>query len=151
LATPRPRSRTRSLPRDRGCRVRTAAPRFRSYALRSIDCRRGSVDTLPAMIWPGGYDPLLLLLAGIAIDAILGEMPLVFAIVPHPVAIAGRGIAFSDRKLTRPHRSDRSRRERGIVTVIVLVGAAAVLGALLHELCSQDLIGWVIEAVAIGV
>lgn len=103
------------------------------------------------MIWPGGYDPLLLLLAGIAIDAILGEMPLVFAIVPHPVAIAGRAIAFFDRKLNRPHRSDRSRRERGIVTVIVLVGAAAALGALLHELCSQDLIGWVIEAVAIGV
>jgi adenosylcobinamide-phosphate synthase len=103
------------------------------------------------MIWPGGYDPLLLLLAGIAIDAILGEMPLVFAIVPHPVAIAGRAIAFFDRKLNRPHRSDRSRRERGIVTVIVLVGAAAALGALLHELCSQDLIGWIIEAVAIGV
>ena len=103
------------------------------------------------MIWPGAYDPLLLLLAGIAIDAILGEMPLVFAIVPHPVVLAGRAIGFFDRKLNRASRSERSRRERGIVTVIVLVGAAAALGAALHVLSSQDIIGAAIEALAIGV
>ena len=37
------------------------------------------------MFWPGAYDPLILLLAGIAIDAIFGEMRLVFMVVPHPV------------------------------------------------------------------
>jgi adenosylcobinamide-phosphate synthase len=103
------------------------------------------------MIWPGPYDPLLLLLAGIAIDAILGEMPLVFAIVPHPVVLAGRAITYFDRKLNRASRSERSRRERGIVTVIVLVGAAAGLGAVLHVLCGQSLIGAAVEALAIGV
>ena len=103
------------------------------------------------MIWPSAYDPLLLLLAGIAIDAVLGEMPLVFAIVPHPVVLSGWAIAYFDRKLNRASRSDRSRRERGIVTVIVLVGVAAALGAGLHVLCSQDLIGAAIEALAIGI
>jgi adenosylcobinamide-phosphate synthase len=103
------------------------------------------------MIWPSAYDPLLLLLAGIAIDAVLGEMPLVFAIVPHPIVLAGRAIAYFDRKLNRASRSESSRRERGIVTVIVLVGAAAALGAVLHVLCSQDIIGAAIEALAIGI
>ena len=103
------------------------------------------------MLWPGAYDPLILLLAGIAIDAILGEMRLVFMVVPHPVVLAGRAIAFFERKLNRPHRSEKSRRERGIVTVIVLVGAAAALGAMLHWLCSRNFVGAAVEALAIGV
>jgi adenosylcobinamide-phosphate synthase len=102
------------------------------------------------MLWPGGYDPLLLLLAGIVIDAVLGEMPRVFAVVPHPIVLAGRAVGFFDRKLNRAHRSERSRRERGIVTVIVLVGAAAALGAALHVLCGENLVGAAIEALAIG-
>jgi adenosylcobinamide-phosphate synthase len=102
------------------------------------------------MLWPGGYDPLLLLLAGIVVDAVLGEMPFVFSIVPHPVALAGRAVAYFDQKLNRPHRSERSRRERGIVTVILLVGGAAAVGAALHFLCSQSLVGAAIEAIAIG-
>ena len=103
------------------------------------------------MFWPGAYDPLILLLAGIAIDAMLGEMRLVFMMVPHPVVLAGRAIALFDRKLNRPHRSERSRRERGIVTVIVLVGGAAALGAVLHWLCSRNFLGAAVEALAIGV
>ena len=103
------------------------------------------------MLWPGLYDPLLLLLAGIVVDALLGEMPVVFAIVPHPVVLAGRAVAFFESKLNRPRRTERTRRERGIVTVVVLVAAAAALGAFLHVLCSQDLVGAAIEAFAIGV
>jgi len=102
------------------------------------------------MLWPGGYDPLLLLLAGIVVDAVLGEMPVVFAVVPHPVVLAGRAVAFFDRKLNRPQRSERSRRERGIVTVFVLVGGTAALGAVVHVLCSQDVVGAAIEAFAVG-
>src|ERR1051325_3331372 len=142
--------RIRRSPRGRGCHARTAAPPFRSYPLRSID-RRRTTDTPPAMFWPGAYDPLILLLAGIAIDALLGEMRLIFMVVPHPVVLAGRAIAYFDRKLNRPHRSERSRRERGIVTLIVLVGAAAALGALLHWLCSRNFLGAATEALVIGV
>ena len=75
-----------------------------------------------AIIPPDLHDPLLLLLAGLAIDAVFGDMPAVFAHVPHPVVLAGRAVAFFDRKLNRPERSDERRRERGVVTVVVLVG-----------------------------
>jgi len=71
---------------------------------------------------------LLILIAGLALDALFGDMPAVFRRIPHPVVLGGRAIAFFDRKLNREARGEASRRERGIVTVIMLVGGAAVFG-----------------------
>jgi adenosylcobinamide-phosphate synthase len=96
-------------------------------------------------------DPLLLLVAGLVIDALFGDMPAVFRHVPHPVALAGRAIAFFDRKLNRETRGEASRRERGIVTVIVLVGGAALLGLAVERVWRGSLIGGVVEAVLIAV
>ena len=50
-----------------------------------------------------------------------GDTPAIFRHIPHPVVLAGRAIAFFDRKLNREVRGEASRRERGIVTVIALV------------------------------
>ena len=83
-------------------------------------------------------DPLLLLVAGLVIDAMFGDMPAIFRHVPHPVVLAGRAIAFFDRKLNRQARSETSRRERGIVTVIVLVGGAALLGLGVERVCGSS-------------
>ena len=38
-------------------------------------------------------DPVLLLVAGLVIDALFGDMPAIFRYVPHPVVLAGRAIA----------------------------------------------------------
>jgi adenosylcobinamide-phosphate synthase len=103
------------------------------------------------MIAANLHDPFLLLLAGLAIDAVFGDMPAVFAYLPHPVVLAGRAVAACERKLNRPNRSERSRRERGIVTVIVLIGAAAGLGWTVQFLCSFSAAGAAVEAVTIGV
>ncbi|HEX3535700.1 MAG TPA: adenosylcobinamide-phosphate synthase CbiB [Stellaceae bacterium] len=97
------------------------------------------------------HDPLLLLLAGMVLDAAFGDMPALFARVPHPVALAGRTIAFFEHKLNRPQRSERSRRERGVVTVMLLVGAAVAIGWLLQWVCRQAPLGALVEALAIGV
>jgi adenosylcobinamide-phosphate synthase len=96
-------------------------------------------------------DPLLLLVAGLTIDGLFGELPIVFRHIPHPVALAGRAIAFFDRKLNRETRSEASRRERGVVTVAVLVGGAALLGLLVERLCRGALLGGAVEALLIGV
>ena len=61
------------------------------------------------MMVPIRVDPLLLLVAGLVIDALFGDMPAVFRYVPHPVVLAGRAIAFFDRKLNRETRSEMSR------------------------------------------
>jgi adenosylcobinamide-phosphate synthase len=96
-------------------------------------------------------DPVLLLLAGLAIDTLFGDMPAIFRYVPHPVILAGRATAFFDRKLNRETRSEASRRERGIVTVVVLVGGAALIGLIVERACSDSLVGTVFEAFIIAV
>ena len=82
-----------------------------------------------------GGDRLLLLIAGLVIDGLFGDMPALFRHIPHPIVLAGRAIAFFDRKLNRETRSEESRHYRGIITVIVLVGAAAALGLAIERLC----------------
>jgi adenosylcobinamide-phosphate synthase len=103
------------------------------------------------IIWLGDHDLLLLLLFGLAIDALFGDLPAVFAYVPHPVVLAGHAIGFFDRKLNRASRSDRSRRERGIVTVIALVGTAAAIGVGIEWLCRGTVLGAIVEALVIGI
>src|SRR3984893_12649562 len=98
-----------------------------------------------------GVDPLLILIAGLALDALFGDTPAIFRYVSHPVVIAGRAIAFFDRKLNRDARGEASRRERGIVTVIALVGGAAVLGAVVERACRGILPGAAVEAILIAV
>jgi adenosylcobinamide-phosphate synthase len=96
-------------------------------------------------------DSLLLLAAGLAVDAWLGDMPGLFARVPHPVVLAGRGIAFFDRKLNREIRSESSRRARGAITVAVLVGGAGALGLVIERLCRSSLVGALAEILLLAV
>ena len=81
------------------------------------------------MITPADADRLLLLVASLAIDALFSDMPPIFRHVPHPIVLAGRAIAFFDRKLNRETRGEVSRRVRGIIAVILLVSGAAALGS----------------------
>jgi adenosylcobinamide-phosphate synthase len=96
-------------------------------------------------------DRLLLMIAGLVFDALFGEMPGLFRQIPHPVVLAGRAVAFFDRKLNRETRSETARRDRGIITVILLVGVAAALGFAIERLCRSHLFGAFVEAVLIGV
>jgi adenosylcobinamide-phosphate synthase len=96
-------------------------------------------------------DPLLLLIAGLAVDGALGDLPALFRHVPHPVALAGRAIAFCDRKLNREIRGEASRRGRGIVTVVALSGGAALLGLAIELLCRGTVPGAVVEVLLIAV
>jgi len=100
---------------------------------------------------PNLNDPLLLLLLGLAIDAAFGDMPAVFRYLPHPVVLAGRAVTFFERKLNRPQRTERARRERGVVTVVLLVGGAAALGWAVQWVCRRSALGALAEALAIGI
>jgi adenosylcobinamide-phosphate synthase len=103
------------------------------------------------MMMPAGGDRLLLLVAGLVIDGLSGDMPALFRHIPHPIVLAGRAITFFDRKLNRETRSEQSRHYRGIITVIVLVGAAAALGLVIERLCHAQPLGVVVEALLIAV
>lgn len=96
-------------------------------------------------------NPLLLVVAGLAIDAWFGEMSALFSRVPHPVVLAGRAIAFFDRKLNRENRSEASRCFRGVVSVIVLVGLGAAIGLAIQQACRASLVGAAVEILLIAV
>jgi adenosylcobinamide-phosphate synthase len=103
------------------------------------------------MTFPGLHDPLLLLYIAMIVDALFGEMGGLFRAVPHPVVVAGRAIAWCERRLNRSRRRDAVRRARGMLTVIVLVGLAAGLGWALQWLCRTSLFGAAVEAFAVAV
>jgi adenosylcobinamide-phosphate synthase len=115
-----------------------------------VDRGRPAADTRVAMYLPGLHDPLLLLYAGLIIDALFGEMSWLFR-RSHPIALAGRAIAAFERKLNRAIRSDKVRRGRGILTVMVLVGVAAAIGVGLRWLFQWNAWGAAGEALTIGV
>jgi adenosylcobinamide-phosphate synthase len=94
---------------------------------------------------------LLLLITSLAIDALFGGMTAIFRHVPHPIVLAGRGIPFFDRKLNRETRGEVSRRDRSIITVMLLVGGAAALGLVIERLCRGRLLGAAVEAPLIAV
>ena len=100
------------------------------------------------MIATVARDPLLMLIAGLALDAVIGEAP--FRRVPHPTVLAGRAIAYFDRKLNRESRSEAARKARGVVAVILLVGGAAAAGALAQRLARGSLLGTAVEILLIG-
>ncbi|MGH7046655.1 MAG: adenosylcobinamide-phosphate synthase CbiB [Stellaceae bacterium] len=110
-----------------------------------------TAETDAAMLPAIDTNPLLLLAAGLALDAWLGDMPALFAHVPHPVVLAGRAIAFFDRRLNREHRSEAARRFRGLVTVVVLIASAALLGLVIERLCRGSIAGAAVEILLIAV
>ncbi|HEY1796564.1 MAG TPA: adenosylcobinamide-phosphate synthase CbiB [Stellaceae bacterium] len=103
------------------------------------------------MTFVGTHDRLLLVFFGLVLDALFGDMNAVFQVIPHPIVLMGRAIAAFDRKLNRPQRGSAARRFRGIVTVLILVPAAAGIGWSIEVLCRPSLAGAVVEAVAIAV
>jgi adenosylcobinamide-phosphate synthase len=98
-----------------------------------------------------GFDPLLLLLAALALDMIVGDLPGIFRFVPHPVVLVGRAITWLDERLNREHRGDGTRRVRGILTVAVLVLAAASVGFALAILLRAVRYGWIAEVLLVAI
>jgi adenosylcobinamide-phosphate synthase len=95
--------------------------------------------------------PLLLLLAALALDFLLGDLPAVFRVVPHPVVLVGRASDFLDRRLNRANRGDRARLVRGVLTVALLVLVAAGLGLGLGRLLRASIVGWAVEALIVAI
>lgn len=102
---------------------------------------------LPLALSGGPLDPLLLLVIALVLDALLGGVPLLFRFLPHPVMLIGRVIEAAERKLNRPHRSQATRRWRGVLLVAVMVVATAVVGSAVSWLTFHVRNAWVLELI----
>ena len=99
------------------------------------------------------FDPFALALAALLVDAVTGDPPALYRRVPHPVAVAGRGIAFLDARLNDEALSDAHRVVRGGLVVLLVVAAATGAGVLVHTLATTlpEPTGALVEAAAASI
>lgn len=74
-------------------------------------------------------DALLILLVALVADAVIGDPDRLWRRVAHPVAWIGTLIAVLDRRLNRVEWRDGTRKVLGILTLAIVVSAAALAGA----------------------
>lgn len=84
------------------------------------------------------------MLAGLAIDALIGWPKPVFAAIGHPVTWIGRLIDALDRWLNIEGTDDRDRRMAGLAAALLTIAAAAVTGAVVQWILPGGLIGVVL-------
>jgi adenosylcobinamide-phosphate synthase len=92
------------------------------------------------------YEPLSILAAALVLDALFGEMRLLFHILPHPVAAIGGLVDALDRKLNKPERSETARFWRGFFTIAAVVGLSGLAAWLVALLARGLPAGWLIDA-----
>ena len=91
------------------------------------------------------FDPLILLLLALLLDAYLGDTPWLFKRARHPVALLGSLIDWLDRKLNREKRPEIDRAVRGAVAVIAVVALTGGLGLGIAWLSFAHPWGWIVE------
>ncbi len=92
-----------------------------------------------------GFDPLVLLLTALLLDAYLGEKPLPFRLIRHPVEIIGSLVDWFDHKLNRESRPAFDRAIRGALVVVVVATLAGAIGWAAAWLTQNHDFGWVPE------
>jgi adenosylcobinamide-phosphate synthase len=110
----------------------------------------GSRSSRSMLLYWSGLGPLFILLGALGLDLLLGDTPGFYRLLPHPVVLVGRAVQFLDGRLNRERRSDRTRLVRGIVAVVVLVLAAAAVGAVLAWALRLLYFGWALEALIVA-
>ena len=95
--------------------------------------------------------PLLLLLAALALDMVVGDLPVASRFLPHPVVLVGRAADWLDRRLNRERRGARARRVRGVLAVAVLIFAAGSVGFALSVVLRTFRFGWAVEVLLVAI
>lgn len=91
------------------------------------------------------FDPFILLVLALVLDAAVGGMGWVFKVLPHPVVVIGNVIGWFDQKLNRQNRSQVDRAMRGALTVVLVIAMAGVVGVGVQWLTLHHDFGWAVE------
>jgi adenosylcobinamide-phosphate synthase len=84
------------------------------------------------------------MLVALLVDTLVGWPPRLYRAIGHPVTWIGRLIAALDRTLNSPAISPTLTRVLGIVTLVVVVSAAALPAALLQYVLADWPFGWLL-------
>ncbi|PSH69802.1 adenosylcobinamide-phosphate synthase [Phyllobacterium brassicacearum] len=95
---------------------------------------------------------LLILFLAMLADRYFGDPDWLWAKIPHPVVVFGKAIDFADKRFNKSANSDYERRRNGVVTMLSLLGMAAVVGFFVHlALQTISPFGELIEALIVAV
>lgn len=96
-------------------------------------------------------DALFLLVLALGLDALFGDMPRLFRLIPHPVVIIGKAIMALDKRLNLAALSPLNRRLRGVLLVVLVIGGAAACGGLIAFVARAIPHAWPLEVFAAAV
>jgi len=94
---------------------------------------------------------LFTLAAALVVDRVLGDPQWLWRMLPHPVAIVGRIVAWLEARLNDSGHSFGRRRSGGILSTLLLMAGAAILGAILHRLVWAVPFGVVVEVLLVAI
>jgi adenosylcobinamide-phosphate synthase len=69
------------------------------------------------------------MLIALALDAVIGDPDALWRRLAHPVAVAGRAIAWLDQRFNRLELDESVRKRRGVFALLALIVGAALVGA----------------------
>ena len=96
------------------------------------------------------FDPLVLLLTALGVEALVGGFPALFRFIPHPDQTVVRAVEALEAKLNREKRSAMDRAIRGLCVTVFLVGVALALGIGVAWLSQNHDFGWIVEFVLLA-
>jgi adenosylcobinamide-phosphate synthase len=88
-----------------------------------------------------------IVLACLALEAVVGYPAALHACVPHPVVWAGRAIDALERSWNKPRYSFALRRLLGCLAVVLVTGAAILVGILIQRLAGHGVVGTVVAVI----
>ncbi|WP_438747808.1 adenosylcobinamide-phosphate synthase CbiB [Pararhizobium sp. O133] len=95
---------------------------------------------------------LVVLIAALVLDRIVGDPEWLWQRVPHPVVLFGTMIGWFDRTFNRKRFEHDVLRIGGVLTIVVLLLWSLVCGWLIHWLLSElGIVGWLLEIVLVAV
>jgi adenosylcobinamide-phosphate synthase len=95
---------------------------------------------------------LLILLAAIGLDRVVGDPPWLWQRLPHPVVVFGKAIDLFEKPLNRTTFTPEGRKLNGVVTIIALLVASVVIGELLSSIFHHlGFVGVIFEIVVVAV
>ncbi|MDR7027778.1 adenosylcobinamide-phosphate synthase CbiB [Rhizobium rosettiformans] len=95
---------------------------------------------------------LLILLAAIGLDRIVGDPPWLWQRVPHPVVIFGKGIDLFEKRLNTGAFTPEGRRLNGVFTIVALLALSILFGMLLSMIFHHlGFLGMILEIIVVAV
>ena len=93
------------------------------------------------------FQPFLVLLLALTVDAVVGDPRLLYRLLPHPVVLIGKAIDWVERNFNSEGLTPAQGFSRGLALTLGLTLLAAWIGLVLHLAMAELPLGWLLEAI----